>query len=308
MKSTRRLLAILFLLISLMAFYYTINNYEKVTSIVNNIVRKYSKNNVIVPKESYNHRVYLYKTVSETDNFEPHSIDDIKKIYYTVLNNGWDTFTFYCPYEYKSCVDDVKMIANSTHDTFISLINNYVSPLNSYKRYNTVIIDDNKVVLTIEKLYTDEEIKELNNYLDEYFKVNSFNTTKATKKDIEKIHDFLIDKITYDVNYEKTSEITDSNKATGALFNGIALCSGYSDAFGLFLDRINVPNFKINSDEHEWTMVYYDNEWKHIDITWDDDEVNKNNNRNFFLINTAELFMKDTEEHNFNNNTYLEIK
>ena len=308
MKSTRRLLAILFLLISLMAFYYTINNYEKVTSIVNNIVRKYSKNNVIVPKESYNHRVYLYKTVSETDNFEPHSIDDIKKIYYTVLNNGWDTFTFYCPYEYKSCVDDVKMIANSTHDTFISLINNYVSPLNSYKRYNTVIIDDNKVVLTIEKLYTDEEIKELNNYLDEYFKVNSFNTTKATKKDIEKIHDFLIDKITYDVNYEKTSEITDSNKATGALFNGIALCSGYSDAFGLFLDRINVPNFKINSDEHEWTMVYYDNEWKHIDITWDDDEVNKNNNRNFFLINTAELFKKDTEEHNFNNNTYLEIK
>ena len=308
MKSTRRLLAILFLLISLMAFYYTINNYEKVTSIVNNIVRKYSKNNVIVPKESYNHRVYLYKTVSETDNFEPHSIDDIKKIYYTVLNNGWDTFTFYCPYEYESCVDDVKMIANSTHDTFISLINNYVSPLNSYKRYNTVIIDDNKVVLTIEKLYTDEEIKELNNYLDEYFKVNSFNKTKATKKDIEKIHDFLIDKITYDVNYEKTSEITDSNKATGALFNGIALCSGYSDAFGLFLDRINVPNFKINSDEHEWTMVYYDNEWKHIDITWDDDEVNKNNNRNFFLINTAELFKKDTEEHNFNNNTYLEIK
>ena len=308
MKSTRRLLAILFLLISLMAFYYTINNYEKVTSIVNNIVRKYSKNNVIVPKESYNHRVYLYKTVSETDNFEPHSIDDIKKIYYTVLNNGWDTFTFYCPYEYKSCVDDVKMIANSTHDTFISLINNYVSPLNSYKRYNTVIIDDNKVVLTIEKLYTDEEIKELNNYLDESFKVNSFNTTKATKKDIEKIHDFLIDKRTYDVNYEKTSEITDSNKATGALFNGIALCSGYSDAFGLFLDRINVPNFKINSDEHEWTMVYYDNEWKHIDITWDDDEVNKNNNRNFFLINTAELFKKDTEEHNFNNNTYLEIK
>ena len=200
------------------------------------------------------------------------------------------------------------MIANSTHDTFISLINNYVSPLNSYKRYNTVIIDDNKVVLTIEKLYTDEEIKELNNYLDEYFKVNSFNTTKATKKDIEKIHDFLIDKITYDVNYEKTSEITDSNKATGALFNGIALCSGYSDAFGLFLDRINVPNFKINSDEHEWTMVYYDNEWKQIDITWDDDEVNKNNNRNFFLINTAELFKKDTEEHNFNNNTYLEIK
>lgn len=308
MKSTRRLLAILFLLISLMAFYYTINNYEKVTSIVNNIVRKYSKNNVIVPKESYNHRVYLYKTVSETDNFEPHSIDDIKKIYYTVLNNGWDTFTFYCPYEYESCVDDVKMIANSTHDTFISLINNYVSPLNSYKRYNTVIIDDNKVVLTIEKLYTDEEIKELNNYLDEYFKVNSFNTTKATKKDIEKIHDFLINRITYDVNYEKTNEITDSNKATGALFNGIALCSGYSDAFGLFLDRINVPNFKINSDEHEWTMVYYDNEWKHIDITWDDDEVNKNNNRNFFLINTAELFKKDTEEHNFNNNTYLEIK
>ena len=308
MNSTRRLLSILILLISLMALYYTIHNYDEVTTFINKIVRKYSKNTVIVPEESYNHRVYLYKTVSETDTFEPHNIDEIKKIYYTVLNNGWNTFTFYCPYEYESCVDDVKMVANSTNDSYISLINNYVSPLNSYKRYNTMIVDDNKVVLTIERLYTDDEIKRINEYLDNYFKSNSFNTTKATKKDIEKIHDYLLNKITYDVNYEKTDEITESNKATGALFNGVALCSGYSDAFGLFLDRINVPNFKINSEEHEWTMVYYNNEWSHIDLTWDDDEVFKNNNRNFFMINTSDLLSKDKEEHNFDDNTYLEIK
>ena len=280
MKSTRTLFSILVLLISIMCLYLVITNYDTVTTYVNNIVRRYSKNYAVVPDYSLNHRVYLYKTVSETDNFEPHNIEDIKKIYYTVLNNGWNNFTFYCPVDYETCTEDVKVIANSQNNNYISIINNYVNPLNSYQKYNTMIVDDSKVTLSVEKLYTQGEIDKLNDYIDNYIKTSNIDTNNVTGKDIEKIHDYLLDNITYDKYY----------------------------TFSIFLDKLNIPNFKVNSEEHEWNVVYFNNEWSHIDLTWDDDEINKNNNRNFFMISTKELLEKDKEQHNFDESIYLEIK
>ena len=307
MSSTRRLIGILLLILSMFCLYLTIMNYNDVTTYVNKIVRKYSKNNVVVPDYTKNHRLYIFKSMKETTNFEPHSIEDLKSIYFTVLNNGWDTFTFYCPFDYESCVEDVKEIANSKNNDYITLINNYVSPYNSYRRYNTTIVDDNKITLSIDKLYTDEEIAKINSVLDPYINKN-FNTKNIKLKDIEKLHDYLISKITYDNDYKKGDEITDSNKATGAILKGVALCSGYSDAFAIALDKINIPNFKINSVEHEWNAIYFNNKWTHIDLTWDDDEINKNNNRNFFMIDTATLYKKDKKDHNFAEDLYLELK
>ena len=307
MSSTRKLASILFLLICAMIGYYLITNREQVSNFIVNTIKKYRSNVVNVPEKSYNHRLYIYNTVSETDDFIPHNIEDIKKIYYTVLNNGWESFTFYCPYDYESCVSDVKTIANSKGDGFITLINSYVSPYNIYVRYNTLIIGDNTINLTVEKLYSEEEIKKLDSIIDKYINEN-IDKNNVKQKDIEKIHDYIIKKTKYDDNYVKTDKIVDSNKATGALINGKSLCSGYADAFALFLDKLNIPNFKVNSEEHEWNVIYFNNKWSHVDVTWDDDEINKNNNRNFFLINTKELLEKDKKDHNFNKDLYLEIK
>ena len=307
MSSTRKLLSIFFLLLAMFLLYMTIKNIDVVTTYVTNIIRKYSKDNVIIPEYTKNHRVYLYSTVSETNDFEPHNVEDLKKIYYTVLNKGWNNFTFYCPYEYETCVSDVKSLASSDNDEFITLINNYVSPYNSYKKYNTMIVDENQVTLSVEKLYSDEEKAQLDNIIDSYISKN-IKSKNITQKDLEKIHDFIISRTTYDVYYEKGDKITDSNKATGALIKGTALCSGYTDAFAIFLDKLGVPNFKINSEEHEWNVVYFNDKWSHIDLTWDDDEINKNNNRNFFMIDSKELLKKDKKEHNFNKELYLELK
>lgn len=307
MSSTRRLFGILLLILSVFCLYLTIINYNDVTTYVNKIVRKYSKNNVVVPNYTKNHRLYIFKSVKETTNFEPQNIEDLKNIYFTVLNNGWETFTFYCPYDYENCVNDVKQIANSKNDDYITLINNYVSPYNSYRRYNTTIVDDNKITLSVDKLYDADEIVKINNVLDPYINKN-FNKKNITLKDIEKLHDYLISKITYDNDYKIGDEITDSNKATGAVLKGVALCSGYSDAFAIALDKINIPNFKINSAEHEWNVIYFNNKWSHIDLTWDDDEINKNNNRNFFMIDTKTLYSKDKKDHLFAEDYYLELK
>ena len=306
MSSTRKLFGILLLILAGFCLYLVVINYNDVTTFVNKIVRKYTRNHVVVPDYTKNHRLYRFKTFTETDNFEPHNMDDLKKIYYTVLNNGWDDFTFYCPDDYENCINDVKTIANTDKDQYITIINNYVSQYNSYKRYNTTIVEDDTVTLNVDKLYTDEEADRINKVLDKYIKKN-FNN-KVTLDDIEKLHDYIIDKVTYDKEYEKGDEITDSNKATGALLKGVALCSGYTDAFALALDKLNIPNFKVNSDEHEWNVIYFNKKWTHIDLTWDDDEVNKNNNRNFFMISTKELLEKDKKDHNFEIKFYKELK
>ena len=248
MKSTKWLSAILIVLLLAIVTVYTISNFEETREIVTKFVKKFQEKKVIIPDYTKNHRYYVFTAVNETSNFEPHNIDDIKDIYYTVLNNGWDSFTFYCPKSYKKCVDDVREIAQSEENSYIATINNYVSPFNVYKKYNTLIIDDEEINLTVEKLYTDEEIKAINQKVDEYFTKNKIDTKNVTVKTIQKIHDYLLKNITYDVNYEKDNVITDSNKATGALFKGIALCSGYSDTFSIFLDKLNVPNFRVTTE------------------------------------------------------------
>ena len=306
MSSTRKLFSILMCLITIMIAYFAYTNYENISSYVVKNIKKYTKEAVIVPKETFNHRIYEYKSVHETDNFEPKNIEELKDIYYTVLNNGWKTFTFYCPTEYENCLNDVKAIANGEEDNYITLINNYVSPYNSYRKYNTSILDD-QVTLKVDKIYTDDDIKKLNNLIDTYISV-AVNKSNIKLSDIEQIHDYLLRKITYDTKYQITDEITDTNKATGALINGTSLCSGYADTFAIFLDKLNIPNFRINSEEHEWNVIYFNNKWSHIDLTWDDDEINPNNNRNFFMISTNELLKKDKKDHTFNVNHYLELK
>ena len=74
------------------------------------------------------------------------------------------------------------------------------------------------------------------------------------------------------------------------------------------LDKLHIPNFKVTSSEHVWNVIYYNGKWTHIDATWDDDEVNKNTQHNFYKITTDELLKKDKKEHNFNINDYLELK
>ena len=306
MTRTEKLLYILvFLVISFIAFLF-FQNFDKINYDVNNFITNMKEPKINVPEEKtvYN-RKYSFETVHETDNFIPKNIDDIKNIYFTVLNKGWDEFTFYCDKDYDNCANDVKTIANDSE--YINLINNYVNPFNSYKKYNTVITNDNEISVSIEKLYTNDEIDKINVKLNSIFIELGINDT-ISSANIKKLHDYVIDNIKYDEEYKENNRESVSNKAYGALFNSVALCSGYTDTLALMLDKLHIPNFKVTSSEHVWNVIYYNGKWTHIDATWDDDEVNKNNQHNFYMITTDELLKKDKKEHNFNINDYLELK
>ena len=91
------------------------------------------------------------------------------------------------------------------------------------------------------------------------------------------------------------------------MIQGKGICSGYSDAMAIFLNKLNIINYKISNDEHIWNLVYVDGKWYHLDLTWDDPISDTNISRdNYFLITTSNLEYLNDGTHNFNKNIYTE--
>ena len=307
MRSTRVLLNIVYILITAIFVVLLVTYREEVTSTIHSTINEVLKEKVIIPSERYNTRSFTFETVRTTEDFEPNNLDELKNIYYTVLNNGWTNFTFYCPSDYKTCVDDTLKLANKSD--YLEIINYYVSPYNNYSLYNTKVSTTGEVNLSVDKVYEDSEIEYLKKYVDEVLRILNINPDETpTKEDLKKIHDYLISKISYDEDYKESDINSNSNNAYGAVTTHKAICSGYTDIYALFLDRLNVKNIKLPSENHIWNYVYFKNKWYHIDLTWDDDEVNKNNTSNFFMIDTKKLFELDKEKHNFNKEFFIETK
>lgn len=306
MNRTKTYIAIIILLIFSILFYLFYVRFDVIVGYIAEVIDDYSVKEIIIPTSTVNNKLYHFDTVKQTNSFIPYSKNDLRDIYYTVLNNGWDKFTFYCPDEYVTCAEDVKALANESD--FITTINNYVSPYNSYSKYNTLIIGQNEVLLTVDKLYTNAEILLINEEIERIIGELEIDRTDVKQKDIKKIHDYLIKNVTYDEEYEEGDVVTTSNKATGALVDKVALCSGYTDTFALFMDKLGIKNFKISTDNHVWNVIYFNDQWLHVDVTWDDDEVNNKTAYYFFLIDTEDLLDKDKTDHSFNQELYLELK
>ena len=296
---------VILLIFSILSYLFYVR-FDVIVEYMVEILDNYVDKEIIVPTSVTNNKLYHFDTVKQTNSFIPYSKNDLKDIYYTVLNNGWDKFTFYCPDEYVDCPNDVKELANESD--FISTINNYVSPFNSYKKYNTLIINENEISLNVEKLYTNEEISLINSEIDRIILELEIDVNNVVQKDIRKIHDYLVKHVTYDEEYVEGDIAATSNKANGALFDKIALCSGYTDAFAIFMDKLGIKNFKVSTDNHVWNVVYINDQWLHVDVTWDDDEVNDKTAYYFFLIDTQDLLDKDMTDHSFNREIYLELK
>ena len=88
------------------------------------------------------------------------------------------------------------------------------------------------------------------------------------------LHDYLIRFDEYDTQVEQTRDTSDREpySAYGALVNATAVCDGYAHAYELLLSRLGFQAGFVSSDEmnHSWNMVGIDQDWYHVDVTWDD--------------------------------------
>lgn len=259
------------------------------------------------------YREYDFNFVKNTNDFIPKSKNDLYNIYYTIINSGNSEFTFYCTEDFDGgldkCLNEVQNLSND--QTLLSDINNYVHPFNSFKNVSTEFDSLGRVTFSLVKSYSDEDIKLINNKVDELYS-QLVDTNDTAYNNILKVHDYIINNSKYDslrsgkniINYK-------SDIAYGPLFEGYAICGGYTDLMQLFLERMNIKSFRVSSNEHVWNAVLLDNNWLNLDLTWDDPIVNDGTidylEHNFFLINTDKLLEIEKTEHNFIDERYSEL-
>ena len=230
---------------------------------------------------------------------------------YSFINNGWDEFTFYCPSEYSDCINDVELISNN--QVLLSQINDFASPFNSFDEINTLYDETGEITISLNNTYTKEEQNIINEKLDSIISSN-INDSMTLEQKLKSLHDYIINTTKYDIDKNNTGEsIYHSSTAYGALIEGFATCNGYADAYALILDRLGVKNYRITSDTHIWNAVYFNDEWLHIDLTWDDPVSESGKDyleHNYFLVDNDTLEKEDGTlvDHKFPKAVYLEFK
>ncbi len=241
------------------------------------------------------------KDIEIVNNFIATSEEELFNIYYTIVNSGTPTFTFYCDVEYENCINDVNKLSNNTDK--LSIINDFVHPYNSFDTIKTTYTSNGMITVDIIKTYTNDQIELLNNKVTEI--INKNITSKMSQKDqIKAIHDYIINNTKYNDN-KQNKKI--SNTAYGVLFNGIGMCGGYSDTMALFLHQLNINNFKISNSVHVWNYVQLNEKWYHLDLTWDDPVTNNGTDTikyYYYLIDEAKLNKLNDSEHDYEKQIY----
>jgi len=233
------------------------------------------------------------------------SKDDIINSIYFTLNSGITYTEKYCAKEYDNCYNDINEISSNAEQ--LTNLNNFVHPYNSFD--NIAFTFDSKTIkITIEHIYKETEITEINKVVDKIIN-EELNNSMSTNEKIKIIHDYIIDNANYDTLKTENKEDTtyNSNTAYGVLIQNYGICSGYADAMAIFLDKLNVINYKISNENHIWNLVYLDGSWLHLDLTWDDPISDENITRdNYFLITTKHLKALNEEDHNYDVSIFKE--
>ena len=265
--------------------------------------------------ETPSNNYYIDDNFNYVNNYRETGIknkkDLIDFIYYTI-NSGITHNERYIDKNYLDYDKDINILTQNNGEGFketISNLNNFVHPYNSSNNIKLTYNGRYKIGITVNKAYTDNEIEIISKIVDKTIKEKT-NNEMPIKEKIKIIHDYIIDNTEYDkLKYENKNDTTyKSNTAYGVLVEGYGTCNGYADAMAIFLNEMNVINYKISNNEHIWNLVYLDGDWYHLDLTWDDPISDTNINRDtYFLITTKILEEINDGTHNFDKNIYSEV-
>lgn len=285
------------------------DNYYLLTNKIEYVYTKYLQGDIrqnLTDNKYRKKENYGYVKINENTTLK--NKDDVKNMIYTYLDAGWDYYTVKCDADYLDCTNDIKEIVQN--NTYLTDLSNFVHPFNTFDKINTTFAASGKVKLKKEPRYSDSQIDTLNKKVDEIYKEN-YDSSKNVSENIKIFHDYIVNHTKYDQSNTTGLSNVGSSSAYGVLIDGIGICSGYSDAMQLFLEKMNVKNYRISSSTHEWNLVYVEGAWRHLDLTWDDPIMSDGSDalkEDYFLIDTSTLLSKDDGEHNFDSSIYIEAK
>lgn len=90
------------------------------------------------------------------------------------------------------------------------------------------------------------------------------------------IHNTVVDGCTYASGVKEAEDGWEEFTVYGALINGSAVCEGYSHSMVMLLNKVGIDCYYVNgygeSNPHMWNVVKIDDNWYHLDATWDDND------------------------------------
>lgn len=129
------------------------------------------------------------------------------------------------------------------------------------------------------------------------------------ENDFEKVkaaHDYIIKNCAYNKQAIEKDTLTDDDFTVyGALVKGIAVCEGYARAFQMLMDIAGIDCIMVTGTvgddqvSHAWNMVKLEDDWYHIDVTFDDPYPETSEIVYLYFNVTDEIIAKD---HSWNKN------
>ncbi len=111
------------------------------------------------------------------------------------------------------------------------------------------------------------------------------------------LHDWLVNHCRFSGNAAPEELLPYT--AYGAFYSRDVVCNAYAHAYTMLMQAAGIPVLRITGTirdtngewSHAWNMVFVENQWLYVDVTWDD-RNDKNPSYDYFLV-TGEQLRKD---------------
>ena len=232
---------------------------------------------VIVESVSYDR--YVYQTLSEE---EKETYDQI----YDCIINYKDKITL--------STKDKDVLAKAYEGVMADYGNLFW--VSGYQ-YNTYASGSNILGLEFEPKYTmNQEQRDIYQVKIESVVADWLYGINPEASDFDKalyVFETLIEKVDYDADSEENQNIL------SVFLYQSTVCQGYADAAWYLLDQLGIKSTIVtgtaNNESHAWNLVYLDDAYYYMDVTWGNSKYLDDNNDTAKRINYAYLAMT-TEE------------
>jgi transglutaminase/protease-like cytokinesis protein 3 len=204
---------------------------------------------------------------------------------------------------------DVKIISPFKIDTVLKIAHSVLfdNPELFYVDKNEIPYSYNHshAVINFIFLYNQSEINDITRKIQRKVQPilqNLENSEKSASGDDfekeKKIHDFLVQNIQY--NHAKDTNPV-FHSIVGALLNGAAVCSGYSNAFKYLCDLSGISCIYVTGEalnpagvleNHAWNIVKINNACYHVDVTWNSSSRINKNDVCYDYFNISDAYLK----------------
>ena len=222
-----------------------------------------------------------------TDSPVPLAFDTVSKIEYIYANETNENLKRISIDTMKACVypenyynySNCVLIGNVPYNESFQYSLSSIGLDSSWPRYSV----DNSGLMILGKIESNEDkirhIKEIDDIYNYCIQVKQETEGLTDEQKIAKIQDILMKRLEYDYNQDFLYKPAD------VLNNGRGVCTGYSTLFYLGCINSGLRCECVGNHEHMWNRVLLNNEWKHIDVTWND----ARNGNVWYLQNENEL-------------------